>query len=178
MTGDVGAWRFPVSAMTYVTEFDAARDGHVSWWLPAFWLAYVIGAAVVVRAEVAGNSAFARLLGRPPSVRAWVGLGFFSLVLSSILTGDYVNMYNASSALREGRYRVVAGPVTGFDRYYGGVFEKGETFVVAGKRFTVSPYDGLAGFHQMSSQGSPIRDGLNVRIAYSGSKILRLEVAK
>jgi len=164
--------------MTYITVFDAARDGHVSWWFPVFWLAYVIGAVVVARSEAAGRGALTRLLGRSPSLRTWIGLGFVALVLSSILTGDYVDMYRAASALRAGRYSLVAGPVTGFDSYYGGVFEKGETFVVAGKRFTVSPYDGLAGFHQMSSQGSPIRNGLNVRIAYSGSKILRLEVGK
>jgi hypothetical protein len=34
------------------------------------------------------------------------------------------------------------------------------------------------GFHVLSSQGGPIRDGLDVRIAYAGSEILRLEIAK
>jgi hypothetical protein len=68
--------------------------------------------------------------------------------------------------------------VTGFEALPGrGWSQKAETFLVNGKRFEYHGAVVTAGFHQMASQGGPIHDGLQVRIAYSGSDILRLEAA-
>jgi hypothetical protein len=168
--------------MAYITIFDAARDcREASRWVPALAFVCCFIGAFCLRSAMARVFGDVKLWGGPPSISAWIGIGLFSLAPSVLLFGSFGDCTDAS-ALREGRFSIVEGPVTEFDQYFGGVFGKGESFRVSGKRFTVTQYNASAGerggFHQLSSQGGPIRDGLNVRIAYSGSEILRLEIAK
>jgi hypothetical protein len=51
-----------------------------------------------------------------------------------------------------------------------------EHFTVCGVPFSYSDYVVTAGFNHASSHGGPMREGLWVRIAYSGNDIGRLEV--
>jgi hypothetical protein len=53
-----------------------------------------------------------------------------------------------------------------------------ESFTVEGHRFSYSDYIVTSGFHNTASHGGPIREGLHVRVTYSGNLILRLEVAQ
>ena len=168
--------------MAYITVFDAARDCHeASRRIPVLAFVCCFIGAFYLRSTLARVFPDVKPWGRPPSISTWIGIGLFSLAPSVLLFGSFGDCTDAS-ALQAGRFSIVEGPVTEFDEYFGGVFGKAESFMVSGKRFTVSRYIGSAGehggFHQLSSQGGPIRDGLNVRIAYSGSEILRLEIAK
>jgi hypothetical protein len=82
-----------------------------------------------------------------------------------------------TSDLREGQYSVVEGPVTDFvPMPYEG--QSQENFAVNGHRFSYSDYSMTAGLRNAASHGGPIREGLYVRISYSGNLILRLEVAQ
>jgi hypothetical protein len=82
-------------------------------------------------------------------------------------------------ALQSGTDRVVEGPVQEFHPMpYEG--HDTERFRVADVRFAYSDYILEGGFNRTSSHGGPIREGLMVRIHYSGqpshATILRLEV--
>ena len=76
---------------------------------------------------------------------------------------------------RQGKYSVVEGDVEDFDPMpYEG--HQDECFSVKGKRFCYSDFDLRIGFNQSASHGGPIRQGLPVRVAFSGDQILRLEI--
>lgn len=79
-------------------------------------------------------------------------------------------------SLSSGRVRVVEGVVSHFDpeppegHHY-------ESFDVLDQHFSYSQYVLNAGFNHSRGAGGPIRDGLQVRIAYLDGQILRLEIA-
>lgn len=52
-----------------------------------------------------------------------------------------------------------------------------ESFVVDGTKFSYSGYEGGCWFHHAAANGGPIREGLQVRVHYWNSKILKVEVA-
>jgi hypothetical protein len=101
----------------------------------------------------------------------------FSLLVATALPSTLLEYQRATSDLREGRYSVVEGPVTDFIPmpYEGHALE---SFTVNGHRFSYSDNIMTAGFRNTASHGGPIREGLYVRISYSGNLILRLEVAQ
>jgi hypothetical protein len=85
-------------------------------------------------------------------------------------------LYLLISALT-GNYEVVQGQVEQFSPMpYEGHAD--ESFVVKGKKFEYSDYSGVTGFHNTSSHGGPIRQGLQVRISYVDDTIIKLEVKK
>jgi len=79
--------------------------------------------------------------------------------------------------MREGRYSIVEGPVTDFVPMPNEGHSY-ESFTVQGRRFTYSDYEVTSGFHNSTSHGGPIRQGLYVRVTYMGNLILRLQVAE
>lgn len=87
------------------------------------------------------------------------------------------DMYaRAKQSYMHGQYSVVEGIVTDFHPMpYSG--HQMETFSVNGVQFSYSDYVIVPCFNNTASHGGPIRQGLHVRIAYSGDCILRLEVA-
>jgi hypothetical protein len=110
--------------------------------------------------------------------KRYVGYFFvgFSLLLSAITFAVSWRSYAAArSAWRDYAIATVEGPVTDFRPMpYGGHQE--ECFTVQAKSFCYSDYVVTPGFHNTTSHGGPIREGLQVRISYSGDMILRLEV--
>lgn len=103
------------------------------------------------------------------------GFGFLWLCTAgvSVLHEDF----QAISAYRRGDYQIVEGKVTDFQPMpYEGHTD--ECFSVRDKRFCYSDYEIAPGFRNTASHGGPIHTGLQVRIAYSGDTILRLEVPK
>ena len=86
-----------------------------------------------------------------------------------------------NSAFKSGQYSVIEGTVEDFRPMpYEG--HANEQFHVGSVRFSYSDYEDRPGFNQSSSHGSPIREGLKVRISYSDDcsewpkTILKLEV--
>jgi hypothetical protein len=79
-----------------------------------------------------------------------------------------------------GQLAVVAGPVETFHPVpYDG--HDTERFTVSNVHFAYSDYEVTSGFNQTSCHGGPIREGLQVRISYTGSladaTIVKLEPA-
>jgi hypothetical protein len=161
--------------MTYRTVFDVSQNGYAAWWFPAFGLIFVFLAAGAVMGLPGLR------WGQRGRVKDWFSLGFTVFWTLAVLGATFADYRDAVSKLREGKYAVVEGPVSDFAALPKGGWwldQKAETFVVDGRRFTYSGAVVTAGFHQMASQGGPIHEGLQVRIAYSGSEILRLEIAQ
>lgn len=100
---------------------------------------------------------------------------FFALIASSLISNSDTNS-KAFEIYQKGIYSVVEGNVTDFHPMpYEG--HEDECFSVQKERFCYSDYMITPGFHNSASHGGPIRAGLPVRIAYSGSIILRLDIA-
>jgi hypothetical protein len=57
-------------------------------------------------------------------------------------------------------------------------FHDQESFTVGNHRFHYADNTISAGFNQTAAHGSPIHDGLHVRIHCVGNDIARLEIAK
>jgi len=75
-----------------------------------------------------------------------------------------------------GQYSVAEGTVTNFHPMPASGHDY-ETFSVNGVPFSFSDFDGSPCFNNTASHGGPMREGLRVRLAYSGNCILKLEVA-
>jgi hypothetical protein len=163
--------------MNYHTVFDAANQG---FWNPAYNVVFVIsavGALIVFLPNL-----MQRLMpnGAQGAVRTGVG---WILFLAPLVIGGYFIVGNhqayqrAAETLKAGNFQVAEGPVTGFVPmpYEGHAME---SFTVRGHTFRYSDYILTPGFHNTTSHGGPIREGLNVRVSFVNNLILRLEVAQ
>lgn len=107
--------------------------------------------------------------------RVFVG---FAVVWTSIsFAATFADYRGAVSALRNNRAQVVEGTVTEFKPMaYAG--HGMESFVVQGVKFEYSDFIITAGFNNTASHGGPIREGLPVKIWYSGGEIPRVDIKK
>ena len=98
---------------------------------------------------------------------------FYCLCIFLKLSLHYVVAYADLSA---GTYQVVEGRV---HHYVPKRFAKDrdESFDVNGVAFVYAGTDDAIGYNTTFYQGSPIREGSLVRIAYTGNFILRLQIA-
>ena len=164
--------------MHFQTVFDASQNGYSTWWFPAFGLFFVCLGALFVFAPATMN----RLLPRGPKgrFRTIFNWTFFVFAVAWTLVNfvvTYQQYHKVVTALRNGQYSVVEGPVTDFVPmpYTGHAMVR---FTVGGHRFSYSDYVVTSGYNNTASHGGPIREGLYVRVSYIGNLILRLEVAE
>jgi hypothetical protein len=152
----------------YVTVYQISK-GYPDWiFTCAEFLPLVIAIAIVI--------AKWRLGWRKLTWFHCVFIGVFALVASSLIPGSGVDS-SAFDIYHKGVYSIVEGTVTDFQPMpYEGHQE--ECFTVQTERFCYSDYILSPGFRNTASHGGPIRSGLPVRIAYSDSTILRLDVAE
>jgi hypothetical protein len=106
------------------------------------------------------------------------GLCFGTIIIAAALTGYVTSV----SILSGNQAQVVEGQVHNLSSFANG---KAESFTVEGVQFSYSEYSQSRGFHNVSSLGGPIREGLQVKIWYariegdpSEPVILRLDIAK
>ena len=115
-----------------------------------------------------------------PTKRVWfprlfVGFAIFWTSVAFITTfGSYVS---GRSTLLSGRANYVEGVVQDFIPmpHQGHAME---SFTVNGVHFHYSDYVVTSGFNETASHGGPIRQGMNVRIWYSGNDILKLQIPR
>jgi hypothetical protein len=153
----------------YNVAFDVAQTGSRHLWFLApsvFFLALGV-ILFVFRKRASGVGKFFAYMMLPFAA-------FWTLASSCSLLAGYSSL---ASALRSGRCQVAEGEITQFHPMPAQGHEW-ESFVVGSKRFEYSDFVLSPGFHNTSSHGGPIREGLRVRIHYLGNDIARLEIAK
>ncbi|HEX4269871.1 MAG TPA: hypothetical protein VHZ32_00725 [Rhizomicrobium sp.] len=160
--------------MIYRTVFDIAQNGHAGWGRALDGLVPIAFGALMLIVDL-------RTRKTAPSDSRWkVALGAICVgILFSLWTlwTSHVGQQSAASYLQEGRYQTVEGVVQDFEAG-GSPGKYFENFSVAAHQFGYYGSDMSGyGFHLLARQGGPIKDGLHVRIAYSGRSILRLEIA-
>jgi len=167
------AFVVPAPAVVYQLAFDVSQAGYRAWWFPAIGLLCVgVGVALVKRRELLArkltiSGAFFVSYGFLGGAILWTGVAL------TVTLSDYLTL---SGALRRGEAQVTEGPITELqsatteDRVE-------DRFTVCGVPFNCSDDRVTAGFDQTRARGSPVREGLWVRISNLGARIARLEIA-
>jgi hypothetical protein len=165
-----------MSDSDFSTVYDAASIGYREWWFPAFGLIFVVIGLILPRLFKAGvfpDYQKRMFAGWFPKV--FVGFSVFWTLSAFLITfGAY---WSGRETLLSGKAQYVEGNVQHFiPMPYQGHAD--ESFDVSGVSFHYSDFQVGGGFNNTSSHGGPIRDGLFVRIWYSGNNILKLQVPK
>jgi len=158
----------------FIVAFSVLDSGYKAWFFPAFGLVGCIFAFVVC------------LLiskGRPNETSESKGcfiafmVGLFALWTVGAFAFTFADYLKARETLTSGNAAYVEGVVQNFVP----MPVQGhatESFTVNGVPFNYSDYIVTAGFNNTSTHGGPIRQGLFVRIWYTGNEILKLEIRK
>lgn len=167
--------------MEYRVVYDVTTEGPAVWF-PAGGLVFVAIGVLLwrFRDQMIGGW-HGPFRSRPGWRKAFAGVFLgFSVVWTVIASiGVLGSHFAAKRTLSRGGAAVVEGIVQDFHPMpYAG--HDTERFTVSGVRFAYSDYIVGPGFNNTSSHGGPIREGVAVRIHYSGSRehatILKLEI--
>jgi hypothetical protein len=171
--------------MSYEVVFDAGKKAP-QLWFPA------VGMAVLLVGVLLWTSAKRREPGplwrsmwwMRAEMRTGFAIAFSAFGLMWTLFAAFAVVwpyFAVRAALRDGATRVVEGVVAEFHAMPRHGHDT-ERFVVQDLHFRYSDYSVSPAFHNSSSHGGPIRDGLYVRIHYAGAadnpQILRLEIRR
>jgi len=141
---------------------------------PPWWLSAVVPTAVLAFTVLAIVAFVKYKTRRVAVVIAYVAMLFLVMTLSPAGVSD---MYaRARDTDVKGDYSIAEGTVANFHPMPYSEHQN-ETFAVNGVEFSYSDYVVVPCFNNTASHGGPIREGLRVRIAYSGDCILKLEIA-
>jgi hypothetical protein len=152
----------------YQTVFTVMQKS-APWWIS------VVTPTIISAFTVLAVIAFVKVKTRRLTiVIGYLLIAVVGLVLSPAGIGD---MYaGAKEVYAKGKYSTVEGAVSNFHPMpYSG--HESEVFSVNGVQFSYSDYVVSPCFNNTASHGGPVREGLRVRIAYSGDCILKIEVA-
>jgi hypothetical protein len=165
-----------MSDADFITVFNVADTGYRNWWLPAFGLIFIAVGTQLPKLFAAGvfpNHQKRMMASWFPA--AFVGFAVIWTIMAFL--GTFVGYWHGREKLLSGKAQYVEGTVQDFvPMPYQGHAE--ESFTVNGVGFRYSDYVVGAGFNLTASHGGPIREGLHVRIWYSGNDILKLQVPK
>ena|SRR5437867_3225624 len=156
--------------MQFDKIFDITQEGYLELWPPFAGALFVL---LAFGGFLARRWLGPRWLRFMPLVVMIIGI-LWTLVATAITVIPYLEL---SAALRNGRCTLTEGVVTQFEPEpaSGHGFE---SFVVDGKYFRYSVYEWSPGFHRTHLNGSPLREGVHVKIYHVGNDIARLEVAR
>lgn len=157
-------------------HYDLAASGFPYLWWPPAGIGIILAVYLLYRVVVAVV---------PPSIQRWQQpfLGFLGACAAIVAftmympAKAYLSYERAISAIESGATEKVEGSVTEFVPYEGSHHSL-ESFAVCRKHFVLDPNAIEPGFRQTRFSGSPIQDGVPVRVTYIGSMIVRLEVCQ
>jgi hypothetical protein len=159
-----------LNATNYHTVFEVSRTGGGLLGFILVPLLFLLAGVGIVRGWIQFRAK------KFPKIIGYFFIFFFLFMEVSVIW-DAVRVYSQlESALRNGQFHIVEGPVENFEPMNDWV-KKRERFTVGGIRFTYSDYIVDQCFNHSSTHGGPIRAGLFVRVSYLDNCILKLEVA-
>jgi hypothetical protein len=166
-----------MAALVFVTLYDASQAGYN--WLPAITGLFLVGGGILALCRPAlfeKQFSNGRTV-RPSKTFAWVFLLCAMAISIPMNTVTWSRYQTAISRLRSEDFGIVQGRVENFvpEPLTGHAME---SFSVGGKSFSYGQYVDTSGFHNSSSHGGPIKEGLYVRISYRGNVILKLECVR
>lgn len=146
--------------------FNIATDGFRQIWAPAF-----VGLLLV-----ALSGFCLTVMYRSRHVWfAWILIVVTTVLTAAAAIVPYVSYRKHCGLLARGEYDSVQGVVERFTPMPAGGHAP-ERFSVRGEEFSYTSYSATPFFQRTQTDGSPIRDGLYVRIAHVDGNILRLEI--
>jgi hypothetical protein len=158
----------------YRIVYDAGAHYPFDWFLMIPVVMFAIGLCVTFYLFRANGGTRSERLRRGFMVFWTSGAG---LLTAGMLMDTHSKFIYYRDTLRCGRANIVEGVVTHFDPEPPEGHHE-ESFNVSGQHFHYSQYVLNSGFNQSRGAGGPMREGLQVRIAYIDGQILRLETAE
>ena len=163
-----------IASAQYNVVFDVAEQGYRTWKLAllpalavaAITLPWFVSAQRhdVTDSERRNARAIVRTM-----VTIFVSFSVYLLIHSWSEYEEFVQR------LRSGDFRTLSGPITDFQP--GGVSgNRIEHFRVDDVAFDYGTAELTSAFHRTAGNGGPMREGLQVRLAVTGNKILRVEI--
>jgi hypothetical protein len=163
--------------MNYKTVFDIASEGYKAWKFVAPGFGFIVLCLLMVRFHKYLPFWPLKVTDKFKKGYAILGLAFCIFWTVTSFYSTYGQYHRLMKARNAGTYSTVEGKVTDFiPMPHEG--HKNESFTVGGKRFEYSDFEVSAGFNNTASHGGPIKPGLQVRIAYVGNSIVKLEVVE
>lgn len=164
--------------MNYYIIFDIAHRDAQPWFFGAYGFLFIaVGVALIAIVRRHGKIPFSDWSPERSTVFAYACFGFslfWTIAVFSALIFEYSNL---TSALSDGRAKVVEGIVENFHPMPASGHDS-ERFCVEGVCFSYSDFGITFGFNNTSSHGGPIKSGLRVRVTHLHNSILKLEIAQ
>lgn len=165
--------------MTPEVLFDIHQTGYRDAWFSGLGLVFVGIGIVLLLVNLArgrrGLPALRNNAGEPAPYLPWVCMGFGLLWSAGTLLGTLGESRRLKAALDEGRCQVVEGLISGYHAGSGDRGDAEDTFQVGAVRFQLSDATMAPGFQQTQRSGSPLKNGIHVRIWVNQGEIARLE---
>ncbi|HXQ68698.1 MAG TPA: hypothetical protein VN980_19185 [Alphaproteobacteria bacterium] len=153
--------------------YDLANQGYDEWWFPATGL---LAAGFAGTIYGLFRSLFKNIVPTAAKKSARRAI-FFSLILALLaFIWTYSEYSNLRKAYEGGAYQQVSGEIEHFADTGPGLQPGTVRFSVGKITFSYSRYAVSPGFRKTRDLGSPLHEGLMVRIRYIGTAIVRLEV--
>jgi hypothetical protein len=170
--------------MDYIVVFDITKT-QPDWHLPVFALCFVLAGAVTLTLTVVSRFWNIPFYKRPKTIVAFgfrlvYSLFFFGFAVYGATVTSWSTFQNYAidrTAYEHGDFKVVEGPVENFHPMPVEGHDL-ESFTVKGQKFEYSDFVISPGFHNATSRGGPILEGLPVRISYVKNDIVKLEIKK
>ncbi len=156
--------------MNCIVAFDLAQTGFQHWGVFA-----LLGGAFVltVLSLVLRDRIFPWKRTRYQAAAPAIGL-IILVFVTFAFSHTYFRYLKLSHLEAAGQLETIDGVVTNFSPATRS--KRDESFTVGAKTFRYAAASVMAGFHQPSNEGGPVRSAQHVRIAYAGPDIVKLEI--
>jgi len=162
-----------IASGEYQVVFDVAEQGYQAWKY-ALLPALAAAAITLVWTHSARRAELTDSERRNAYLILRIGTAIVTAFSAFLLFHTWSEYEEFVQRLRSGDYLTVTGPITNFQP--GGVRHRSERFRVNGTVFTYGPAEITSAFHHTAGHGGPMREGLQVRLAVAGDRIIRVEV--
>lgn len=164
-----------LSMMDYATIFDMSTLGFRYWWLLGPFL-FVIAVDIAFLCILRSYYRRGRRIARPEILLVGALFALMTVVTGVVLFRPLGQYLAAQAVANRSLAKFTEGRIHEFHPPDPATHAP-ERFSVNGIEFTYSDYDLNAGYNVSTTHGSPLRQGLPVRIWYYHGSILKLQIA-